>query len=143
MIWSKVKQRFEAMLAPALRGRVQVHLTSYERTSRFDVGRGWITLDGVEVVSVQVPSFYSNNIGFDTRTLDFGKALYSYPDLAIEAALASEDALISGLAFLDGRCGKRRLLATDAQALHKFAHILYELRCTTEGLVRKAAPPAA
>lgn len=140
MIWTKVKKRFEALLAPALQGRLQVHVTNYERSNVLDVGRGWIMLDGAELVSLQVPTFYSNNISFDPATMDFGLALGTYPDLSIDAALASEDALLSGLALLDGRCGKRRLLAIDMGQLHPFARVLYQARCAAEGIAPHAPP---
>jgi predicted enzyme related to lactoylglutathione lyase len=127
MAWSKLKERFEAQVATPLRGRLRVHVTSYTK-SAMDVGRGWITLDGREIVSVQIPSFYSLNFQFRTETLDFGKAVYEYLSLPIEEALASSDELIAGFALLDRRVGKRTLAKIKADQLHAFARILYDVR---------------
>ena len=136
MQWSKLKKRFESLLAPSLRGRIQVHLTEYTKTNQFDVGRGWVTLDGKEIVSVQIPSFYSNNITFSTETLDFGKALSHYLSLSIDEARASTDSLVCGFAFLDRRLGKRSLASTNTQNLHEFSRILYGVRCVAENIPR-------
>ena len=69
MKWSKLQARFEQLLAPALRGRLKIHVTAYRETMGFDIGRGWITIDGEEVLSIQVPSFYDNRIMFEPHTL--------------------------------------------------------------------------
>jgi predicted enzyme related to lactoylglutathione lyase len=132
MVWSKLKERFESQVATPLRGRLRVHVTRYTK-SAMDVGRGWITLDGREIVSVQIPSFYSFNFQFRTETLDFGKAIYEYLSLPIEEALASSDELIAGFALLDRRVGKRTLAKIKADQLHAFARILYDVRRAAEG----------
>ncbi|MGL5079195.1 MAG: hypothetical protein ACRDBG_25625, partial [Waterburya sp.] len=67
MQWSQVKKKFESLLASCLQNRLKVHITKYRDTSNFDLGKGWITLDGKEVVSVMIPSFYSNNFLFRTN----------------------------------------------------------------------------
>lgn len=136
MVWSNLKKQFELMLAPALRGRLQVHVTAYDNTNAMDVGRGWVTLDGKEVVSVQIPSFYSNNIGFTPETLDFGQALHQYLNFSVQQALGSSDALVSGFAYLDRRVGRRTLQSVDVGKLHEFAQILYKVRCAAEGIER-------
>lgn len=135
-MWSKVKKQFESLLAESFGGRMHVHVTEYTRTNRLDVGRGWITLDGTELVSVQIPSFYSNNISFRTDTLDFGAALRKYLLLSITDARASQDELISAFAFLDRRLGKRTSEATNVSELHEFSKILYRVRCKAEGIER-------
>ena len=133
MKWSKIKKQFELLLAPSLRKRVKMHVTEYTKAS-FDVGRGWITLDGDEVISIQIPSFYDDNIQFSTDTMHFGQAIYNYLNLSIEEAVTSNDALIRGFSFLDKRFGKRRLKEVDATSLHPFSQHLYLLRCNIEGI---------
>ncbi len=66
MVWSKLKKQFESFLAASLCGRLKVHVTEYTHANSMDVGRGWITLDGREIVSVQILSFYSDNSSVPT-----------------------------------------------------------------------------
>src|SRR5262249_43922664 len=134
MQWSKVRKRFDELVAPSLRGRVQVHVTAYGQTHGFDLGRGWITIDGEEVVSVQVPSFYTEHMNFDVDTLDFGRAVGAYVELSISAARSSPDPLLRGLAFLDKRLGKRSLMSVDRGRLHPFEMTLWAARCRAEGI---------
>jgi hypothetical protein len=131
--WSKLKRQFEGRLAQGFQGRLRVHVTEY-RTNSMDVGRGWITLDGEEVCSVQIPSFYDDNIGFDTNTLDFGAAVGVYVDLSVDEAMTSRHPIVQALAFLDKKMGKRRLARVDAAELHEFPRITYRLRCQMEGI---------
>jgi hypothetical protein len=134
MQWTKLQKRFEGLVAPSLRGRVKVHVTEYRETGGFDVGRGWITLDGEEVVSVQIPSFYTIHMNFSPDTLDFGHAVGTYVDMSISAARSSPDPLLRGLVFLDKRFGKRSLLSVDQDQLHEFEKALCVVRCDAEGL---------
>src|SRR5438045_386291 len=105
MQWTKVKRRFEELVAPSLRGRLQVHVTAYRETKGFDIGRGWITVDGEEVVSVQIPSVYTRHMYFSSDTLDFGRAVGMYVLMSVSAAKSSTDPLLRGFAFLDKRLG--------------------------------------
>ena len=66
-----MKKRFESMLAERLSGRVEVHVTAYSKAA-CDVGRGWVNLDGREIVSVEIPSFYDSKETYSTETMDFG-----------------------------------------------------------------------
>lgn len=81
MQWSKAKKRFQLLLASSLQNRLNINITEYRETSGFDIGRGWITLDNKEVVSIMIPSFYSKNF-FRTNTLDFDKAITLYIKLS-------------------------------------------------------------
>lgn len=135
MQWSGLKAKFEDLLAPSLRGRVQVHLTEYTK-SCFDIGRGWVTCDGEEVVTVDIPSFYTNHMLFRTETLDFGQAIGEYVQMPIHEAMHSSDEIIQGLVFLDRRLGQRSLDKINSEYLHEFARRLYELRCRIEGRIR-------
>lgn len=102
---------FEAGLAPELQARLQVHVAGYRSG-----GRGWIVFDGVEVASVQAPGFTRQLLGHsacmelvDGQTVELGRACGELPQMPVEAALASANPLLRGLALLDARCGKRRL----------------------------------
>ena len=132
MQWTKIQRRFGELVAPSLRGRVQVHVTEYRETKGFHVGRGWITVDGKEVVSVDVPSFYTKHMYFPPDTLDFGRAVGSYLQMSISAARSSADPLLRGLAFLDKRLGKKSLASVDKDQLHEFEKALCAARCRAE-----------
>ena len=132
MQWSKAKKRFQQLLAPSLQNRLDVNITEYRNTSGFDIGRGWITLDSNEIVSIMIPSFYSKNFYFRTKTLDFGKAVIEYINMNIEEIKKSEDELINGFMFLDRRVGKRFIESIKPDSLHPFSRTLYFLRCQLE-----------
>lgn len=139
MQWSKLKKRYEDRLAACFKGRLSVHVTEY-RTNRMDVGRGWITLDGAEVCSVQVPSFYDDERIYSSSTLDFGRAVGEYLNMSVDDALTSEHPIVQALAFLDRRVGKRRLQDIDTDALHDLPLTTYRLRCEMEGVPTNGAP---
>lgn len=80
-----------------------------------------------------VPSFFDDGQSLTPR--DFDAAVAAYPDLAIEDALTSPSTVVRGLALLDGRTGKRRLLAFDPDALaHPLERTLFALRLRADGL---------
>ena len=62
--WSKAKRKFQQLLETSLQNRLDINITEYRNTSGFDIGRGWITFDGNEIVSIMIPSFYSKNFWF-------------------------------------------------------------------------------
>jgi len=134
MQWSKLKKRFEGRLATCFQGRLAIHVTEY-RNNRMDVGRGWITLDGAEVCSVQVPSFYDDERIYSSSTLDFGRAVGEYLNMPVDEALTSEHPIVQALAFLDKKVGKRRLQNIDTETLHDLPLTTYRLRCELEGIV--------
>ena len=132
MQWSKAQKKFELLLAPSLKNRLKVHITEYRNTSGFDLGRGWLTLNGDEIVSVMIPSFYSKNFYFRTNTLNFGEAIIEYVNLNIQEIKKSQDELINGFIFLDRRIGKRYIKNINLSSLHPFARVTYLLRCEVE-----------
>jgi hypothetical protein len=134
MRWSRIQKRFEELIAPALRGRVKVHVTAYRETKRFDLGRGWITVDGEEVVSIQIPSYYTEHMNFTPGSLDLGRALGAYIGMSVSVARSSPDPILRGLAFLDGRFGKRSLASVNRDRLHPFEKALCDARCRAEGI---------
>ncbi len=95
-------------------------MTEYTKAAA-DVGRSWITLDGEEVVSVRIPSFYDDNMVSPTETLHFGHAAGDYLQMSLREALESPDVLISGFVFEGKRFGKRRPENMGAADLHPFA----------------------
>ncbi len=133
MQWSKLKKRFEDRLATCFQRRLRIHVTEY-RTNSMDVGRGWIILDGAEVCSVQVPSFYDDERVYSSDTFDFGRAVGEYLNMAVDDALASPHPIVQALAFLDRKVGKRRLKDIDGEDLHDFPRITFLLRCEMEGI---------
>ena len=133
--WSKLKKIFKQRLADSLRNRLDIHVTEYNKASTMDVGRGWLTLDGKEVCSIQIPSFYDDRIVFETWMLDFGRAVGEYVNMAVDEALISSHPTVQALAFLDKKMGKRRLQIFDGEGLHEFSRITYKLRCDVEGII--------
>lgn len=134
MQWSKAKKKFESLLAPCFQNTLKVHLTKYRKTKNFDLGKGWITCDRQTIVSVMIPSFYSNNFSFRTDTMNFGEAVISYVNMSIQEIKESQDELINGLMFLDRRIGKRFINNIDSNSLHSFTRITYKLRCELENI---------
>ena len=55
--------------------------------------------------------------------------------LPIDTALKHKSPLIRGLAILDRRCGKRRLLGIRQGEEHPFIRAMLELRCEAEGMM--------
>ncbi len=71
MIWSKIKRNVENGFAESLKGKIQIYVTSYG--SGYDItdlfNRGWITVDGKEVVNFStLDAFYLNGTDFHYAT---------------------------------------------------------------------------
>ena len=132
MQWSQAQKRFELLLAPSFKNKLKVHITKYRDTLGFDIGRGWLTFDGDEIVSVMIPSFYSKNFSFPADTLNFGEAIIEYVNLNIQDIKKSQDKLINGFMFLDRRIGKKFIKNVDLNQLHPFAKATCLLRCEVE-----------
>lgn len=73
MMWSKIKKEVENKFTDKLKKRIRVHITSYG--SDIDVkdlyNRGWITVDGKEVVNFSTPEMFVLNRStyhYDTPT---------------------------------------------------------------------------
>lgn len=133
MMWSQVKARYEAGLADGLRGKLNVHVTSYGGLMKH--GRGWLTWNGDELVSVEAPGWtmkiahHQKPIWLvDGDTSELGAACGYVINHAIEDALNSKNSVIAGLALLDARCGVRRLRAVQQDGLLEFTKFAYSLR---------------
>lgn len=130
MQWSKLRSTFLERLAPELKSRVDIHSAKYPGG-----GRCWITFDGDEIACVQAPGFTQQVLGHslctnlvDGQTLELGSALFEQLHSSIEVGLASDNPFIRGLSFLDGRCGKRKVLATSAEELPSFVATMLAVR---------------
>ena len=145
MQWSKIKKLAEELICPALQGRVQFHLTSYRMDTdshsspASQRGRGWITVDGAEVLNL--PGGDPGEL-FESPRQDLYSALREYPRLAIDDALGSPNVVTRSLAMIDRRLGKRRLMKIDAENEHELVRTLHRLRCSIEGIgtQQEAAP---
>lgn len=157
MKWSQLKKRIEATLADSVRERITFGMTSY-RKCHDQLGRGWITIDGREILSMPEMDFdievyhrtREQQITYEearrqVRSLNlFGQSdlhhsLLEYLSLNIDEILSSDNALIRSLGMLDARTGKRRLLKLDNGEEHDLVRRLYLLRCDAERIV----PPSA
>ena len=135
MQWSKLRSAFLERLAPELKSRVDIHAAKYPRG-----GRCWVTYDGNEMACVQAPGFTQQILGHSTcvdfidgQTVELGSALFAQLHMPIEEALVSANPFIRGLAFLDGRCGKRRILAADADGRTSFETAMLAARLHAMG----------
>jgi hypothetical protein len=140
MQWSKIKKRFEAQLADSLKGRMQVHTAEYRRNP-LHIGRGWLVMDGHEIVSVEAPGFTLKiggcqfNIPLHAHsTQELGRSIGDFLTLSIEEALASSNPLILGLALLDRRVSKAQLRKLRGRQTGPFVALALAAREYAEGL---------
>ena len=135
MQWSKLRSIFLERLAPELKSRVDIHAAKYPKG-----GRCWVTFDGDEIACVQAPGWTQQVLGHSTcvdfidgQPVELGSALFAQLHLPIEEALVSENPFIRGLALLDGRCGKRRVLAAAPEGLPSFVATMLAVRLYAMG----------
>lgn len=135
MQWSKLRSIFLERLAPELRSRIDIHAAKYPGG-----GRCWVTFDGNEIACVQAPGFTQQVLGHSTcvdfidgQTVELGSALFTQLHLSIEEAMVSENPFIRGLALLDGRCGKRKVLAAAPEGLPSFVATMLAARLHAMG----------
>ncbi len=157
MRWSKVKKLVENSFAESVKGRVQIYSTHYQCSC----GRGWITIDGKELVdlSTMLSSIIyrcayheSTNTIFpkhpavpdENRTLDklvedgeFSRfdlhfACFDYLHQSIKDSLESENPLIKSLTVLNAKVGKGKLSEIAKQNLHPLTRALLDFRLEAE-----------
>ena len=113
MQWSKLRTQFLPRLADELKSRVDIHAANYPSD-----GRVWITFDHKEIASVHAPGFTRIVLGHpmcayllkpEDRLFQLGESLFELINMPIDEALESHNPLIQGMAFLEQRCGKRRV----------------------------------
>ena len=166
MRWSKIKKEVEARFSDKLRGRVHLHITSYGQG--YDISdlfnRGWITVDGKEVVNFSTPdSFFLKGSDFNSTTpignlndevvtyesrtqnklsekgefskFDLSYCCNVYLDMGINEALNHESPIINMLSVLDKRVGKRKLLKLNESSMHPLVKYFFRLRLEAEKIV--------
>lgn len=156
MKWSKLKKTIEDKFTDEVKGRVNIFTTRYTTGSFFMV-RGWITIDKVEIANFSTPE-NSNKFGWNTPDIDkripdeersdgkavekgefsqwdFMDACWSYININIEEALASENPILRSFAVIDKRCGKRRLKLIDKSNLHPLVLKLLNFRLECESKI--------
>jgi len=171
MVWSKLKKNIENNFADALNGRVKLYTTTYG--SNYDVqdlyNRGWITVDGIEVVNFSTPEaffMYRRDLNATTPTncpantaikqpvdrtperltekgefskYDLTFSCSAFLNMAIGDAMEHESPIIQMLAVLDKRLGKRRLTLLDEKELHPLVRYFLDLRLETDGMKKPAS----
>ena len=61
MKWSKLKKAAEALLADALKRRIQYHVTQYGPGDSYTMARGWITFDGIHYRTLLAKEVVTHN----------------------------------------------------------------------------------
>lgn len=161
MKWSKVKKLVEDSFAESVKGRVQIYSTHY----RCSCGRGWITIDGRELVDLSTMlsgMIYKCVYHEATNTIfpkhsavpdrdrtpnklvedgefsrfDLHIACFDYLHQSITDSLESENPLIKFLAVLNAKVGRSRLSGIAKQNLHPLTRALLNFRLEAERELR-------
>jgi hypothetical protein len=154
MQWSKLKSRIEQFFTPTLRGRVELRSVRY-RGAHDQEGRGYITVDGVEVWSMcslkheQIEWERITKTSTDTglprwqaqkhvqaeleregvlSQYGYYRSLEQYCNNSIEENLSSANVLLRALAMIDSRVGRRRLDTFPIGTEHQMVIYFHELR---------------
>lgn len=64
----------------------------------------------------------------DGNTAELGSALFAQLHMSIEEAMASQNPFIRGLALLDGRCGRRKVLVIAPEGQPSFVATMLAAR---------------
>lgn len=165
MKWSKLKQTIEDKFADAVKGRVELFSTRYNKPNS-STGRGWITIDGEQIVNFSTMKsgeiyrcVYHEATPTDCVThpavpdeqrtpgqlieegefsrFDLHNCCFEYLNLTVEQGLAHESPLINLLAVLDKRLGKRRLPSLKDQKHHPLVRRMLDFRLKVDGLVKE------
>lgn len=165
MVWSKLKKNIENNFSDTLKGRVKLYTTTYG--ANYDVqdlfNRGWITVDGIEVVNFSTPEaffMYRRDLNATTPTrysantatkehvdrtaghlaekgefskYDLTYCCSAFLNMSIDEAIAHNSPIIQMLAVLDRRLGKRRLALLNEKELHPLVRYFLNLRLNAEG----------
>ncbi|WP_314584073.1 hypothetical protein [Paenibacillus terrigena] len=140
MQWSKLKKRIESNFSEELKDRVTLFSTWYKQGGSPQRGRASVLLDKIEIYEANTDKWIMNRVNNEEvnddiliERLEFHKLLEQYLNLSIEEALESKHVLIQGLAIIDKRLGKRRLINMNIIE-NQFVKKLYSLRCEIEGI---------
>lgn len=162
MTWSKIKKNIESKFTEKLKGKVQIYTTSYgyDLDTKDLYNRGWITLNGTEVVNFSTSdAFFLNGCNYHYATptdcaqtkeqiykrnpnnlaekgeftkFDLSNCCYAFLNMNIDEAVNHKSPIIQSLAMLDKRLGKRRLLQITEQELHPLTKFFLNLRLEAE-----------
>lgn len=110
--WSKLKKRIESNFCEALKDRVTLYSTWYKKGGSPQRGRASVLLDKIEIYEANTDKWIMNRVHNER---------------------ANDNVLIQGLAIIDKRLGKRRLINMNIIENH-FVKKLYNLRCEIEGI---------
>ncbi len=164
MRWSKVKKLVEESFADTVRGRVAVYSTWYQCRC----GRGWITIDGKEIVNLSTHAAWQRYDALyheSTKTIwrkhppvpdeqriagnlaekgefsrfDLHEACWEYLHSSIHQSLSSDNPLLVSLAVLSAKVGKTRLALLAREELHPLPKALLQFRMQAEGLLAPGA----
>jgi len=145
------------MLADSVRDRVVFGTTSY-RKSHDQIGRGWITIDGKEILNMpsldfEIEVYGRRNLNATYEEMskevhdlnlfsqwDLQASLFACINLSIDEILASDNPLIRAMGMLDARLGKRRLVKLDVSDEHDLVKKLYLLRVSSEKIDHGHSP---
>jgi hypothetical protein len=132
MSWPRLKAKIEERFAPALKGRVSIHMTSY-RGAVSEGGRGWLLVDHTELPLAHIQPFGAPRAAGEHDQWSLHDALASYLDLKVEQALVSPDPLHRALVMIDRRLGRRRFEALSlSPEEHPWVSQLHGLRADAE-----------
>jgi hypothetical protein len=153
MKWSQIRKRLKVFLADCVSDRVTFGTTSY-RKSHDQIGRGWIAIDGIQILNMpsldfeieaygrrRNPEATYEEMSKEVHELnlfsqwDLQKSLYQCINLPIDEILTSENPLVRAVGMLDARLGKRRLAKLDVSAEHDLVKRFYALRISAEKMV--------
>jgi len=158
--------KIEKNFSENLKGSVKLYITTYG--SSYDVqdlyNRGWITVDGIEVVNFSTPDaffLYQRDLNATTPTkyianevtkeyvdrtpnrlaekgefskFDLTYCCNEFLNMSIEKAMVHASPIIQMLAVMDKRLGKRRLVVLDEKELHPLVRYFLNFRLEAEGL---------
>jgi PcfJ-like protein len=148
MKWSQLKKRIEDCLADSVKKRVTFGSVSY-RKAHDQEGRGWIAIDGKQILDMATYSFYMefngnwDNYEADSQELyaknifdqtKWHASLFKYLNLPIDEILHSDNNIIRAIGMLDYRVGKRRLKKIDISKENELVVRMYCLRCDVENI---------
>lgn len=158
MKWNQIRKRIKATLADTVLDRVTFGTTSYRR-AHDQIGRGWIAIDGNEILNMPSLDFeieaYGRrrdlNASYEETASelhelnlfsqwDLQESLFQYLNLSMVEILASDNPLIRAMGMLDARLGKRRLAKMHVSNEHDLVKRLYHLRMSAEQIAVQGDP---
>ena len=137
MNWKKITKNLrETRIAECLVKKVDFHTASYQH----ELIRQWITLNGVELLSLHCCMYCMGNRISEDHPLaalyehgTLGDSLWSWHEMSIEKMLNSDNVFLKSMALWDRRFGKRRLLSFKLENASPLERIFYAVRMDALG----------